>query len=278
MVDGSVFLFLHIPKTAGTSFSEIVYHQYNNSTGSCDEAVCDGIYYYPGEPDLEPGRWGGPWAWNSRTNHPYRAVQSSHIARTLKRKDLRAVVGHFAFGLHTLIDQSTTYATIVRHPVERFVSLYYHLKRWPNYRSEPWLKRAGLRPMHAETSLEDFVRDYPLRELDNDQTRRVAGHDPEFGGCTRSLLELAKSNIEQHFSLVGVTERFGETLRVAADVLGWSTQPRAEKQMVNEFRKPISLIPPNTREAILERNALDLELYSFANEWLNDRLHRVARP
>ena len=82
----------------------------------------------------------------------------------------------------------------------------------------------------------------------------------------------AKSNIRQHFSLVGTAERFEDTLRVAAGVLGWSTQPETVRLLVNEGRQPSSSITSITREAILERNALDLELYSFANEWLNDRL------
>jgi hypothetical protein len=126
--------------------------------------------------------------------------------------------------------------------------------------------------LHPRASLDDFIRHYRLRELDNDQTRRVAGIDPKFGGCTRSLLEKAKSNIEQHFSLLGVTERFEDTLRVAADVLGWSTRPEVVKLLVNQRRQSASSISPRTKEAILERNALDLELYSFANEWLNNHL------
>jgi hypothetical protein len=264
-----VLLYLHIPKTAGQSFTNVAFDQYNDSTGSCDEEnmFCSGVYYFPGEPGfMRP----------ARADQPYCVVQPYGIVRALRRSDLRAVVGHFSFGLHTLVDRPTTYTTIVRHPVDRVVSLYHHVKRWPQYgQNEPWLERVGLRPLEADTPLDDFIRNYPLRELDNDQTRRVAGKDPEYGACTRALLDTAKSNMERFFSLIGVTERFEETLRVAADVLGWSIETADDKRNVNEQRAPTSSIPREAIEAILERNALDLELYSFANEWLDNRLHAI---
>ena len=46
----------------------------------------------------------------------------------LRRKALRMVMGHFAFGLHDMIDGSKTYLTILRDPVERILSLYFHAR------------------------------------------------------------------------------------------------------------------------------------------------------
>src|SRR5262245_472933 len=167
MLNGRVFLYLHIPKTAGTSLTEIIHVQYTDSTGSREDAgmFCEGIYYYPGEPGfMRP----------CRASEPYRIIPPNRIVQALRRSDLRVVAGHFVFGLHHLIDRPSTYATMLRHPVERIVSLYWHLKRWPQYReNDPWLERVGLKPLGAGTSLENFVRNYQLRELDNDQTRRI---------------------------------------------------------------------------------------------------------
>jgi len=69
-----------------------------------------------------------------------------------------------------------------------------------------------------------------------------------------------------------VTERFDESLKSAADVLKWPNHPKAEKKLVNECRERNLFDTAGTREAIQGRNTLDLELYSFANKWLNDRL------
>jgi hypothetical protein len=93
------------------------------------------------------------------------------------------------FGLHKLIDRPTTYATMLRYPLERVTSSYWHLKTWRghfNNRLAP--KDAGF-TLDSKASLDEFIHKYRLRELDNDQTRRIAGVGPEFGGCTRSLLE-----------------------------------------------------------------------------------------
>jgi sulfotransferase famil protein len=258
-----VLLYLHIPKTAGESLTKHIFDHYNDATGSSEEGgwFSSGVYYFPGQLGFMR---------RVEANYPDDVVQA------LRRSDLRAAVGHFSFGLHLLIDEPITYATMVRHPVERILSLYCHLKRWPSYdRYPPWLERVGLRPLEADTSLDEFIRNYPLRELDNDQTRRVAGKDPGYGSCSPRLLDMARSNIERFFSFVGVTERFEESLQVVADVLGWSLEFPAYKKNVNEQRAPTSSVPPETKAAILERNTLDLELYSFANEWLDGRLRSI---
>jgi hypothetical protein len=118
MRDGPVLLHPHVPKTAETSFAEVIYEQYNNSTGARQEAgmFCEGVTTIQVNPDLLPARWGGPWPWTFRGNRSCRAVQSSNIIRAVSRSDLRAVVGRFAFGLQTHINRPTTYGTMFSSP------------------------------------------------------------------------------------------------------------------------------------------------------------------
>ncbi|MEO5579030.1 MAG: hypothetical protein ABIR58_00110 [Gemmatimonadaceae bacterium] len=71
-------------------------------------------------------------------------------------------------------------------------------------------------------SLHDFVTNPPFREVDNDQTRRIAGEEPPLGRCTSAMFELAKQNLRRHFRVVGVTDRFDETLLLMKQAFGWT--------------------------------------------------------
>ena len=257
-----ILIFLHIPKTAGTSLRTVLREQYAD-TECRDEAdleLWDGILYDRGEGFLKPPGDLIP---------PY-------VATALEHHDVRAVFGHFSFGVHRHARRATRYLTFLRDPVDRVTSLYFHLKAWP---------RPGLaypnpsesdRPFTDETTLEEFVTNYTLRELDNDQTRRVAGIEPPFGECTRELLDVTKRNIEEQFAVVGLTERFEESVALASHVLGWSSELVYWQRLVNNKRAPASAISPAAREAILARNELDRELYRFAQDRLQKAIEDVG--
>ena len=145
--------------------------------------------------------------------------------------------------------------TLLRDPVDRVVSLYYHLA--------------------PEMSIEQFLTDYVKKgfrrsqtELisDNDQVRRVSGLEPSLGACTRGTLETAMSNLERFFSVVGVSECFDETLVLLKRAFSWN--------------QPLSYLPTSAslsqeiRDRIAERNALDIELYQFAKQMLDQQISK----
>ena len=58
--------------------------------------------------------------------------------------------------------------------------------------------------------------------IDNDQTRRISGIEPSFGNCTESMFLSACENLAKRFELVGITEKFNETLLLLSIKLGWT--------------------------------------------------------
>ena len=125
------------------------------------------------------------------------------------------------------------------------MSLFYHLKEWGA--RGPWYPGEN-------ATLEQFLRAAPLRELDNDQTRRISGMHPAFGRCTGAMLEVAQRNLEERFSLVGLTERFDEMLHRAREVLGWTCERIESWEVVNDRRPPVSEISTEARSLIVDRN------------------------
>jgi hypothetical protein len=242
-------LFLHIPKTGGTTLTNCIYHQYKADRyyESEEGKLVDGIYYYPAGLHKELD-----------TTIPAKVI------RALERHDISAVVGHFSFGIHTHISKPWAYVTLLRNPVDRVVSLYYHIRRDKDTRLHK-IVSSGL-------SIEDFVLHLSCREADNDQTRRISGLEPAFGACSISILEKAKDNLRRYFSVVGVTECFDETLILIKRTLGWTHDACYLPGLVNKDRPTSASLPQKSVDAILERNELDTKLYEFAKELLYERI------
>ena len=245
--EGAVVLFLHIPKAGGSTLGEYVYNQCRAQESYNDGQLDSGVAY------LDYG-----FIKDSESTIP------AHVVDLLGRRDLRAVIGHFWFGLHEHVKQPSRYITILRDPVERVVSLYYFTK------------------LQHTMSLEEFARNPPFREVDNDQTRRIAGVNPPVGECTQSTLETARENLRRYFAVVGTTERMTEVLAHLRTKLGWNRDVVSVRRNVNADRPARGSLTQEAIKAVRERNELDYELWRYASDLFDEdvaseRMMKVGR-
>ncbi len=138
-----------------------------------------------------------------------------------KRKEIRFLSGHFPFGQHALLSVPYQYITVLREPVDLTVSYYHYvLRETQHYLHDEVVSK--------NIPLKDFVESGMCPGVLNPQTYLMAGipnpqlewSDPDYP------LTVALENLKDRFSVIGLTERFPETLLLIKRALGWKSIPR----------------------------------------------------
>lgn len=233
-----MLLFVHVPKTAGQTFVQILKSQYPGAFARVD-----------------------PHAEKDRSRPELRGQ-----LREAEQAGNRVIVGHFPFGVGRWLEGPCRYVTFLRDPVDRVVSRYYYLIDNPESPHYSVLRR-------SQGGLEDAI---DLQgQFRNWQTRMLAGTDEDGrydpgAPCTEETLARAKANLERCVA-VGLTERFDESLVLMKLALGWST-PTYVRRNTTKTRPQLDEIPPHVLERIEEENRLDRSLYEHAVALFEDTL------
>lgn len=174
---------------------------------------------------------------------------------------LRGLAGHVTYGVHEAFAQPSTYFTFLRHPVARMMSHYAYVRGNPRHFLYEVVVGDNL-------SLLEYVSSDLSEELANDQTRRIAGvgtgADP-----TSEDLATAKRHLASHFCVTGVTERFDESLLLLSQGRDWR-RPYYLARNVGD--SPMQALSSAEQAAIVARNGLDLQLYDFARQRLDEAI------
>ena len=228
-------IFLHVPKTAGTTLNRLIEWEYPLRQ------------IYSVDPVLF--RWSGK---HLRKLSPER----------LRR--IRMFKGHMLFGLHEILPQPATYITVLRDPVDRLISAFYFIR---NYKLHPlyWKFR------RENWSLEDFVNRSPRTNV---QCKILAGAEYELP-CTEQICAKAIDHADQHFSIVGLSERFEETLALLKLRFGWKLQSYSSFNVTRARPKKHDL-PQTTLDLIAEKNAFDVTLYAAASKKFDEAVSQNA--
>lgn len=174
------------------------------------------------------------------------------------RARIRVLQGHMPFGLHQHLSVPADYITVLRDPVDRLISLYYWAQTPRG--GELYEKIRGM-------SLLDFA-DSGLPLTLNQQTRFISGLTKDHSA---KALETARNNLLVHFAAFGLSERFDESLILFKWRLGWENIFYA-KQNVTKGRPSKREVPDSVIDLMRKNNALDVELYAFAQQTFDETI------
>jgi hypothetical protein len=229
------FLFLHVPKTAGSSLYSIFRTVLKPPELLKLHPNCESLVRFNGLPN-----------------------------RYLTR--LKILYGHVDVQLAKQIVPLQQCVTLLRDPVDRIVSYYAFAKHMNSGLCSELARR---------TSITQWIDALRLPETDNGMVRRFSGALPEagIGACTGQMLERAKANLAQ-FAFVGLTDRFDEFYALLANRLGLPMRTYVAAK-VNAKRPRFDQLPAATLAELERRNELDRELYRFGEELLAQQLSKI---
>ena len=230
-------VFIHIPKTAGTTF------------GSVLRAT-----YPPGEVLALGNIFKGAGGFDTR--------RAARLPQSIRDLSQRAAVlgGHAPFGIRRYLPDETRYVTLLREPIERTLSQYYSMlglsSKW---KSNPLPKGAALEDVLAQR---DVI-------FDNLQTRMLSDELDPAATVTDEMLEQAKRNLGEVFLAFGLSERFDESLVLIMRRLGLARATYVRQRVSDRPRG--NEVPPDVKSSAERANRFDIELH----RWAAERFDRV---
>ena len=228
-------IYTHIPRTGGTTLQALAMQQYSphEIVRVYGAAIAD-----PRPVMGEKRDWGG----------------------------IKWLTGHNSYGIGKYLPPgvSCQYVTLLRDPIARVLSAYEYIRRSPSHH---------LHKDAREMDIGTFASCGITTELDNGMVRQISGICGELpqwawpeaqvpmGKVTQEICDHAMVNLRDAYTIVGVMERYEESISLFARELGWKVAdvPKLNTSG-NERRAKIS---DEAMGVLLKRNMLDQQLYEY---------------
>jgi hypothetical protein len=250
--------FLHVPKSAGSSFHEMLRAGYPE--GALTERRCD-TCSFAGFDEFDA---------LSDTMRSTIAVTEEELVALGGHQ---VVSGHFALSNLLRLTTPDRIATVFREPRARLLSLYAY------YRLSPWLLEAWTPydiMLHGRRPLDEFLTEPRIAvETDNQACRLLLHGDPRIprddfiaAEDVPGLARAAAARLDE-FGLVDVLELGRPTWEAFAEFFGVPATP-TRVNVTGELptgiaeRGPVAKITPDTIRLLQQRNAVDSLLYDRA--------------
>jgi len=255
--NNDILYFLHIPKTAGTTFATVL-ENYFDLDSICPEQLWQ---------ELLPGK-------------------------KLNFLKYKLIWGHYGYCLYQILPKKPVYITILRDPVERTISSIEHRIRDPDPRfihlnefigktvhevltdskikllPDPQTKYIGLDP--DVSSMIDLLNRESILNFEFSETFNLTRSKTNEDLIKTSIQNLSK------FAFVGIAEKFEESLFLLFYTFGWRPVMRSWKLNVSPKRTKTSALPPKALQKILDATQLDKKLYEYGLKLFEERYSKMV--
>ncbi len=254
LTDHDQLYFLHMAKTAGRSFEDLLK-----------------IFFNPQQTiriDVEHG-------------YP------QDIAANVFNK-YQLYLGHLGYHFTTLFpdDKKPLWITMLRDPVERVISFYYFFRNTKpvkpghiNYKHQVMANELNLLQFVESEEAAELVENYQFHNLiDSEMLYFTAKDHRQFRNSKsdEELLTIAKSRLQDECIFFGITERYDSSVALLCYTFGWDLpRQKPEKLNVTPEKPDKTTNTPEIIEAIRRKVPLDIEIYSFACELFEKRLNAM---
>ena len=268
LTDKDLLYYLHIPKTAGMSFTDLLKAHFKPEESSFLEYIGDLV------------------------TRPPEAINK-----------LKAISGHHFYNIDVFTHRVPIYITMLRDPVERTISYYAFIRRIPEDSAHDIVKSQSLLEFVTDKRTQYLYANAQTRYLaadpnpveiakrlkPNPQNRfelfeEMQRYAPT-GYFDPALLERAKERLRK-FAFVGLAEQFDQSAELLSYTFGWPVIPAPKVFNVSPNRPAPEDIPQQVIDIIHENTQLDAAAYETAkelftahyNQMLKDQPEKVSQP
>jgi hypothetical protein len=230
--------FIHIPKTSGTTFVDVLQKDSRNHIG----------YFYPPKEEMDK--------FEKRTKEG----PLYHLKQNPDWKKFNFIVGHFTFGIHEILGaEKFNYIGVIRNPLTHYISVYKALLRMP----AEFQKKI----IPGKPTLEEFLE---LDYTHNMQTFYLSGlSQQEIREDKERAYQTVISNYKNYFSGIYPTELFDEGLFYFQHKIG--IKPVFYKKRNVATNSLSSAMNQELMDKIKSVNDIDIRIYDFLfNQFINE--------
>jgi len=223
------YFFIHIPKTAGSSFRQMLYKQFGQEL----------IY-----PNLNDIKQNGGY---------YPTHQTIKEATQSKDRPFQFLMGHYPYSTGKLLARPPRHLVFLRDPIKRAISHLYHFKR----QGIRQVKKNSLHEIIDEAGWQFNNLQVRYMSGKNFQANKVYLENTELG---ENALQQAKKNIDK-CDFVGLTEDFDNSIELLERIFDWQLGKTLKKNVAPKRHRKI---PDDLYQEIKALNQLDMALYEYA--------------